>query len=54
MPDVLDARPGVLVERVDAEAVLFGVDDLKEPVAEEYPFRGANQALEDRLLERWP
>src|SRR3954468_13197930 len=47
--DVLDPTPGVLVERVDAEAVRGWVDDLQETVPQQDPLGGADEALEDGL-----
>jgi hypothetical protein len=49
--NVLDPRSGVLVERVEAEAVFGRIDDLQKTIAEEHPIGSADKAFEDGLLD---
>ena len=53
-PDVLDPGSDVFVQRIDAKAVLLGIDDREKPFAEDDPFGRADQALEDRILDALP
>ncbi len=48
---MFDPAPGVLIEGIDPKAVLVGVDDPEQPLAEKDPLGRAYQALEDRLLD---
>ena len=47
---MLDPSAGVLIQGVDSQAVLIGVDDRQQLFAEENPLAGADQALEDGIL----
>src|SRR3954466_3505247 len=46
--NVLDPRSDVLVQGIDAKAVLLGIDDREKPFTQEDPLGRADQALEDR------
>ncbi len=51
LADVLDSSPDVLIERINPQAVFFGVDDLDEATSKDKPVLRFDEAFEHGFLD---
>jgi hypothetical protein len=47
---MLESFGGPLVQKIETQRVLLGVDFLKKPIFEQHPFLVANYTFKDRVL----